>query len=166
MLCWKNCWKFQQSAHRLKILFNKYTLKQKKKSQNLSISELFLELLPRFELGTSSLPIKPFTYCSLSPRPQTVAITGFLFRRLCISPPPGVTFRRISPQIHPKPSPQRRRPKRGAFFMPRRACKFVYRFPIFCIKIKRDSRNIAILYRKGAWLWLGFYCQPDLANDG
>lgn len=64
-----------------------------------------LELLSRFELETSSLPITPFTCCGFSQRPQTVAITGFPFRRLCISPPSGVTFHRISPQIHPKPSP-------------------------------------------------------------
>ena len=48
---------------------------------------------------------------------EKAAITGFLFRLLCISPLPEVTFRRISPQIHPKPSPQRRHPKKGAFLM-------------------------------------------------
>ena len=41
----------------------------------------------------------------------------------------------------------------------------VYRITIFSNNFKRNKIIAAILYHKGAWLWLGFYCLPDLAND-
>ena len=56
MACWKKCWKFQQASFLRKISPYKFCDKTKEKFRNLSISELILGLLSRFELETSSLP--------------------------------------------------------------------------------------------------------------
>ena len=64
----------------------------------------FLELLTRFELVTSSLPITTFTFCSVSHRLQSLINQGFLCRIFCFGSSLGVTFHSVSPQIHPKPA--------------------------------------------------------------
>ena len=64
----------------------------------------FVELLGRFELPTSSVPITTFTFCSVSHRLQSLINQGFLCRIFCFGSSLGVTFHSVSPQIHPKPA--------------------------------------------------------------
>ena len=109
-----------------------------KNTRNPKISGVFLELLGRFELPTSSLPITTFTFCSVSHRLQSLINQGFLCRIFCFGSSLGVTFHSVSPQIHPKPAYAA---FGRSFFCP----KLFYRKPIFSNKTKKNITIAAIL---------------------
>jgi hypothetical protein len=88
-------------THKLRYL---RAISKKEKPQNHCGFKVFLELLGRFELPTSSLPITTFTFCSVSHRLQSLINQGFLCRIFCFGSSLGVTFHSVSPQIHPKPA--------------------------------------------------------------
>ena len=101
-------------------------------------SGCFVELLPRFELGTSSLPITTFTFCSVSHCLQSLINQGFLCHIFCFGSSLGVTFHSVSPQIHPKPAYAA---FGRSFFCP----KLFYRKTIFSNKTKKNITIAAIL---------------------
>src|SRR5699024_2368964 len=62
---------------------------------------LHMELLSRFEVETSSLPIKSLAFCRILPFTKTCVNAGFLLHNICLLSYREAGFRILSPQIHP-----------------------------------------------------------------